>query len=106
DPSPAAVSLVAPEVSRADSRIRRAGAMERFAGLVIESVRDYSVAIKPQIAWFETAGAPGIRALERTVAYARAAGLLVVLDAKRGDIPESARAYADAWLGESAASGI
>lgn len=46
-----------------------------------------------------------MRALERTVAYARAAGLLVVLDAKRGDVPHTAEAYARAWLGADADSG-
>jgi len=110
DPAPQSLALLEAGVpatapGRA-TRVTRAGAIERFAGLIIESVRDHAVAIKPQVAWFEAAGAPGIRALERTVAFARTAGLLVVLDAKRGDVPHTANAYADAWLGEDAASGI
>lgn len=57
------------------------------------------VAIKPQLACFERLGAHGWAALERTVAAARAAGLLVLADGKRGDVPVSARAYAQAMLG-------
>lgn len=106
DPSPDALALLdgAP-VTTGSARATTAGAIERFAGLVIESVRDHAVAVKPQVAWFEAAGAPGIRALERTVAFARTAGLLVVLDAKRGDVPHTAAAYADAWLGDAASTG-
>jgi orotidine-5'-phosphate decarboxylase len=107
DPSPAAVDLLAADPSLStDRRVTAASRMERFGGMVVEAVRDSAVAIKPQIAWFETAGAPGIRALERVVEHARRAGLLVILDAKRGDIAHSAEAYATAWLGAEASSGI
>ena len=108
DPSPDALALLAdaaPLRAGRDGRVARAGAIERFAGLVIESARDHAVAIKPQIAWFEAAGVPGMRALERTLEFARTAGLLVILDAKRGDIPHSAAAYAEAWLGDAAGAG-
>lgn len=108
DPSPQALALLAGVAigtpGRA-GRTTRAGAIERFAGLVIESARDHAAAVKPQIAWYEAAGAPGMRALERTIEFARTAGLLVVLDAKRGDVPHTAEAYADAWLGDDAATG-
>jgi orotidine-5'-phosphate decarboxylase len=60
------------------------------------------VAAKPQLACFERLGAPGRRALRDTVAAARAAGLLVVADGKRGDVPVSAAAYAQALVGETA----
>lgn len=86
-------------------RVTRAAAIERFAGLVVESARDHAAAVKPQVAWFEAAGAPGMVALERTIEFARTAGLLVVLDAKRGDVPHTAAAYADAWLGDEASAG-
>ena len=56
------------------------------------------VAIKPQVACFERLGAPGWPALERVAAAARAAGLLVLADAKRGDIGVTAEAYAQAFL--------
>lgn len=109
DPSPDAVALLArgrQQPPRADRRVTVAAAMERFGGMVVEAVRDHVVAIKPQIAWFEGAGAPGLRALERVVEHARRAGLLVVLDSKRGDVAHSATAYAEAWLGEDATSGV
>jgi len=54
------------------------------------------VAIKPQLACFERLGAHGWAALESTVAAAHAAGLLVIADGKRGDVPVTARAYGQA----------
>jgi orotidine-5'-phosphate decarboxylase len=57
------------------------------------------VAAKPQLACFERLGADGWRALERAVAAAREAGLLVVADGKRGDVPHTAASYAGALLG-------
>ena len=58
------------------------------------------VAVKPQLAHFERLGFAGLLALEATVAHARAQGLLVIADAKRGDIASTAAAYAQAWLGD------
>ena len=57
------------------------------------------VAVKPQVACFERLGAPGWAALHRVAAAARAAGLLVVADGKRGDIGVTAAAYAQAFFG-------
>jgi orotidine-5'-phosphate decarboxylase len=59
------------------------------------------VAVKPQLACFERLGAPGWAALEATCAAAREAGLLVVADGKRGDVPVTAAAYAQALVGET-----
>ena len=56
------------------------------------------VAVKPQLACFERLGAPGWLALEVLADRARAAGLLVVVDGKRGDVPVTARAYAQALV--------
>jgi orotidine-5'-phosphate decarboxylase len=56
--------------------------------------------IKPQVAFFERHGSAGMAELERLIAEAGAAGLLVIADAKRGDIDSTAEAYADAWLGD------
>jgi orotidine-5'-phosphate decarboxylase len=103
DPTPETLRLLSDDAL--DSRATHAAAIERFASFLIESVRDHAVAVKPQLAWFELAGWQGMRALERTVAYARTAGLLVLLDAKRGDVPHSAAGYAQAWLGADAGSG-
>ncbi len=57
------------------------------------------MAVKPQLACFERLGAPGWAALERVVAGAQEAGLLVIADGKRGDVPVSATAYGQALFG-------
>lgn len=59
------------------------------------------MAIKPQLACFERLGAPGWAALESVCEAAREAGLLVVADGKRGDVPVTAAAYAQALVGET-----
>ncbi|MDX6510183.1 MAG: orotidine-5-phosphate decarboxylase [Gaiellaceae bacterium] len=86
---------------RGDVRLGREHAAEafgRFCRGVIDAVAPYVVAVKPQSAFFEELGADGVRALEDVCAYARQAGLLVILDAKRGDIGSTSRAYAAAFL--------
>jgi len=72
---------------------------------VIEAVAPAVVAVKPQLACFERLGAPGWQALAETVAAAHEHGLLVIADAKRGDVPVSAAAYAQALLGATPAPG-
>ena len=57
------------------------------------------VAVKPQLARFELLGAPGWATLEAVVEHARALGLLVIADGKRGDIDVTAQAYAGALFG-------
>jgi orotidine-5'-phosphate decarboxylase len=91
---------------RGDAHVGRPGAAEalaRFCCGIVDAVAPYAVAVKPQLAFFEVLGSDGVAAFERVVGYARAAGLLVIVDGKRGDIGSSARAYADAYLepGES-----
>jgi orotidine-5'-phosphate decarboxylase len=75
-----------------------ANAVARFCCGIVDAVGPYVVAVKPQVAFFEALGADGIGALERVCGYARAAGLLVIADGKRGDIGSTARAYASAFL--------
>ena len=75
-----------------------AAAVARFCCGLVDAVAPYTVAVKPQLAFFESLGADGMRALEEACAYARAAGLLVIADGKRGDIGSTARAYAAAYL--------
>jgi len=65
---------------------------------ILEAVADLVPAVKPQSAFFEQLGAPGIEAWERVVAAAHGAGLLVIGDVKRGDIGSTATAYARAFL--------
>ncbi len=54
--------------------------------------------VKPQVSFFERYGSAGFAALEDVLAGARAAGLIVIADAKRGDIGTTMDAYAEAWL--------
>jgi orotidine-5'-phosphate decarboxylase len=62
-------------------------------------VRDLVPVVKPQAAFFEQLGPVGMVSLGRVVKYASAAGLIVVMDAKRNDIGSTATGYADAYLG-------
>lgn len=57
--------------------------------------------VKPQVAFFEAHGAAGYAVLEHTIAALRAAGVLVLADAKRGDVGSTMAAYAAAWAGDS-----
>ena len=75
-----------------------AAGAERFGRTVVEALAGTVPVVKPQSAFFERFGSAGIVALERTIADARAAGLLVVADVKRGDIGTTAAAYAQAYL--------
>jgi orotidine-5'-phosphate decarboxylase len=72
--------------------------LERFALTAVEGLAPQVAAIKPQSAFYERFGARGIAVLERVIAESRAAGALVVLDVKRGDIGSTSQAYADAYL--------
>ena len=74
-----------------------AGARE-FGLAVVEAATGRAGAVKPQVAFFERFGSAGYAALEEVIAAARAAGLLVIADAKRGDIGTSVAAYGEAWL--------
>jgi orotidine-5'-phosphate decarboxylase len=78
----------------------RAGrAVAAHCRLVLDAAAEYCVAVKPQVACFERLGAPGWAALREVMHDAAQRGLLVIADAKRGDIDISARAYAQAFLG-------
>jgi orotidine-5'-phosphate decarboxylase len=79
-------------------REHAADACARFCRGVVDAVAPYVVAVKPQVAFFEALGADGVRALEEVAEYARLAGLLVIADGKRADVPSTARAYAAAYL--------
>jgi orotidine-5'-phosphate decarboxylase len=73
-----------------------AAAVLEHCRALIDAVGQACVAVKPQLARFELLGSAGWAALEAVVAHARSAGLLVIADAKRGDIDVSATAYAGA----------
>jgi orotidine-5'-phosphate decarboxylase len=75
-----------------------AAAVEQFCCGIVDAVAEHAAAVKPQSAFFEALGADGVRAFEHVCDYARAAGLLVIADVKRGDIGSTARAYAAAFI--------
>ena len=94
---PATIRAVA-ESKSANRCERDAWAFEAYSKQLIDIVAPLVPAIKPQVAFFEQLGVPGFRALHSVMDYARRAGLIVIADAKRGDIGSTAEAYADAWL--------
>jgi orotidine-5'-phosphate decarboxylase len=74
------------------------GDVARFCFGIVDAVAEHAVAVKPQSAFFEALGPDGVRAFHQVCTYARAAGLLVIADVKRGDIGSTAQAYADAYI--------
>jgi orotidine-5'-phosphate decarboxylase len=72
--------------------------LARFCDICVEAYADFAV-VKPQVAFFEAYGSAGFAVLERTIAALQAAGILVLADAKRGDIGSTMAAYAQAWAG-------
>jgi orotidine-5'-phosphate decarboxylase len=72
--------------------------LERFALGAVEAVAGVASVVKPQSAFYERFGSRGVAVLERVIADSRAAGALVLLDVKRGDIGSTSQAYADAYL--------
>ncbi|SBS75074.1 orotidine-5'-phosphate decarboxylase [uncultured Microbacterium sp.] len=74
-----------------------AGARE-FGLRVVEAAAGRVAVVKPQVAFYERYGSAGFAALEVVLRAARDAGLLVIADAKRGDIGSTMDAYAEAWL--------
>ena len=69
--------------------------LRRFTDGVVDALADTVAVLKPQLAFYERFGSRGIAVLEEAVVAARAAGALVLLDAKRGDIGSTMAAYAD-----------
>jgi orotidine-5'-phosphate decarboxylase len=77
-----------------------ASGLRSFCDICIDAFAGTVGVVKPQSAFFERHGSAGLAELEGLIARASAAGLIVIVDAKRGDIDSTAEAYADAWLGE------
>jgi orotidine-5'-phosphate decarboxylase len=75
-----------------------AAGLRDFGLRVIEATAGRAGIVKPQVAFFERHGSAGFAALEEVLRAARAAGLLVIADAKRGDVGSSVEAYGQAWL--------
>lgn len=72
--------------------------LDQFSRTVVEALGDTVAVFKPQSAFFERHGSRGVAVLETVIAEARAAGALVIVDAKRGDIGSTMQAYADAYV--------
>jgi orotidine-5'-phosphate decarboxylase len=72
--------------------------LQEFGLRVVDAAVGSVGIVKPQVAFFERHGSGGYTALETTMAAARAAGLLVIADVKRGDVGSSVEAYAQSWL--------
>jgi orotidine-5'-phosphate decarboxylase len=107
DPNPARLWRRAIELASgagtppAPVAVRAARSVVIHCSLAIAAAGEHCVAVKLQVACFERLGAPGWAALAEVVEEATAAGLLVITDAKRGDIDFSATAYAQAFFGET-----
>ncbi len=103
DPDPARLWPEAVAQAPADGppARRAAAAVRAHCAALIDAAGPACVAVKPQLACFERLGADGWAALAATAEHARAAGLLVLADGKRGDISVSAAAYAQALVGST-----
>ena len=68
---------------------------------LIDAIYDIIPAIKPQIAFYEMYGIPGMQAFKVTCEYAKQKGMFVIADIKRGDIGSTAQGYSNAYLGKT-----
>lgn len=85
--------------SASPSYVEAGDAYQRFCCAIVDVVADLVPIVKPQTAFFEQLGPPGMQALAAVIEYATARDLLVIADAKRHDIGTTAEAYAAAFLG-------
>jgi len=76
-----------------------AGALYQFNCALIDALCDVVPAVKPQAAYYELYGDEGVRALVKTIRYAKEKGMFVITDGKRNDIGSTMQAYAAAHLG-------
>ncbi len=77
-------------------------ALRTFSMSVLEACVDRVGIIKPQVAFFEKFGSHGFSVLEKFAIEAQQSDILVIMDAKRGDIGSTMTGYFDAWLGKNA----
>ncbi len=101
DPAKLAGSGEMPTDSGSTAAEQAATAVIQHCRGLIERAGPACVAVKPQLACFERLGAPGWAALAEVCVAAQEAGLLVIADGKRGDVPVTAAAYAQALVGET-----
>ncbi len=91
--------------SDTSSLIFKVKAIEYFCLKILDWVSDLAVAIKPQMAYFERYGSLGLKVLEKVLEKAREKDVLIIMDAKRGDIGTTSSAYAEAFLGTGPLTG-
>jgi orotidine-5'-phosphate decarboxylase len=102
DPDPARLLPQALQEAQDGTPAERAArAVTSHCRALINAAGPACAAVKLQLACFERLGAPGWRALADTTSAAQSAGLLVIADGKRGDVPHTMEAYAQALLGET-----
>lgn len=82
-----------------------AAALLDFNKALLDALYDIVPAVKPQAAYYELYGWPGVRALADTIAYAKSKGMFVITDGKRNDIGSTMEAYAAAHLGTTLVEG-
>ena len=85
---------------KGDTLEAAADAIFEFNKKIVDAVYDLIPAVKPQIAMYEQFGIPGLMAYKQTVDYCHEKGLLLIGDAKRGDIGSTSTAYAIGHLGK------
>ena len=78
-----------------------AKASVEFAKGLIDNTYDIVPAIKPQLAYFEAMGPKGLVAYQEIIEHAKSKGLIIISDAKRGDIGTTSKAYSNAFLGKT-----
>lgn len=76
--------------------------LDHFCSTLLESVVGNVGIVKYQVSFFEKFGPEGMKVLQNQLSLAKKAGLLVIADAKRGDIGSTMQAYSDAWLAQDA----
>ena len=91
-----------PKIFNEDKTINYIKIVEKFCFSLLEAVIGKVPAIKPQIALFEQLGPEGMILLSSLCRYAHSKGFLIIMDAKRGDIGSTSKAYANAYLGKNA----
>ena len=79
-----------------------AEAVYQYNVRLVDALCDIVPAVKVQVAYYEMYGPAGMKAFEKTLAYAASKGLLVMADVKRNDIGATAAFYANAYIGETA----
>ncbi len=92
------VASLEPDLSGKDQEGRTEELLYAFNCRLMDAVADIIPAVKPQLAYYERYGLAGLRALSRSLHYAKKKGFLVILDGKRNDIASTASCYAQAYL--------